>query len=86
MFCFRDKLIGLIAKQQNDQSSQVYSRCVYVFGQYQHYDLMQLIAVTDNPRHFTIREMLHKNQIHISRHLLSGTLEIIYSTTEILQC
>ena len=32
MFCSREKLIGLIVKQQNDKSSQVYSRKLLIRG------------------------------------------------------
>ena len=30
MFCFRDKVIGLMEKQQNDKSTQVYSRKLWI--------------------------------------------------------
>ena len=38
------------------------------------------MAVTCNPRYFTIKGTLQKNQIHITRHLLLSTFEINWSS------
>ena len=54
---------------------------VYIFlAVTKHYVHIKLISTTSNHWEFTMRVSLHRNQIHITRHLLWNTLEIYWSS------